>query len=109
MFGNSAPGVPLPDQAACNIRSASSKLPSNLAISFRDRNGTLYAGDPEHRAVGDVRVIYRIIPAEKVEIIGTQHGDGVIVQIGEVGFASVLTQGGHSCASRAFTQRSPHC
>lgn len=79
MFGNSAPGVPLPVKPQ-QYSVASSKLPSNLAISFRDRNGTLYAGDPDHPAVGDVRVIYRIIPAEKVQIIGTQHGDGVIVK-----------------------------
>ena len=51
------------------------ELPSNLAISFRDVNGALYAGDPEHRAVGDVRVSYRIIPAGKVELIGMQRGD----------------------------------
>jgi hypothetical protein len=58
----------------------SAKLPSNLAISFRDWNGVLYAGDPEHRAVGDVRVSYRIIPAEKVDLIGIQRGDRVIIQ-----------------------------
>ena len=56
------------------------KLPSNLAITFRDVNGALYAGDPEHRAVGDVRVSYRIIPAGKIDIVGIQHGDRVIVQ-----------------------------
>ena len=58
----------------------SAKLPSNLAITFRDVNGALYAGDPEHRTVGDVRVSYRIIPAGKVEIVGIQRGDRVIVQ-----------------------------
>jgi hypothetical protein len=57
-----------------------SQLPSNLAISFRDANGVLYAGDPEHRAVGDVRVSYRIIPAESVEITGVQRGDRLIVR-----------------------------
>jgi hypothetical protein len=57
-----------------------SKLPSNLAISFRDSNGVLYAGDPEHRAIGDVRVSYRIIPAGKVDLVGTQRGDRLIIQ-----------------------------
>jgi hypothetical protein len=57
-----------------------SKLPSNLAISFRDSNGVLYAGDPEHRAIGDVRVSYRIIPAGKVDLIGIQRGDRLIIQ-----------------------------
>lgn len=56
------------------------QLPSNLAISFREVKGILYAGDPEHPAVGDLRVIYRVIPAQKVEILGTQRGDAVIVQ-----------------------------
>ncbi len=59
---------------------SSAQLPSNVAISFRDSNGALYAGDPEHRAVGDLRVSYRIIPAGKVELIGTQRGDRLIVQ-----------------------------
>lgn len=57
----------------------SSELPSNLAASFREHDGMLYAGDPDHRAVGDVRVIYRVIPAGKVEISGFQRGDTIVV------------------------------
>jgi hypothetical protein len=56
------------------------ELPSNLAISFREVNGALYAGDPEHRAVGDLRISYRIIPAGNVELTGLQHGERLIVQ-----------------------------
>ncbi len=56
------------------------QLPSNLAVSFREVNGVLYAGDPEHRAVGDVRVSYRIIPSGSVELTGTQRGDRIVVQ-----------------------------
>jgi hypothetical protein len=56
------------------------ELPSNLAVSFREVNGVLYAGDPEHRAVGDVRVSYRIIPAGKVELTGVQRGERIVVQ-----------------------------
>jgi hypothetical protein len=56
------------------------ELPSNLAISFREVNGALYAGDPDHRAVGDLRISYRIIPAGNVELTGTQHGERLIVQ-----------------------------
>lgn len=56
------------------------ELPSNLAISFREVNGALYAGDPEHRAVGDLRISYRVIPAGNVELVGTQRGDRLIVQ-----------------------------
>lgn len=58
----------------------SSELPSNLGMTFRDANGVLYAGDPAHRKVGDVRVSYRIIPAGDVEITGTQRGDRIVVQ-----------------------------
>lgn len=57
-----------------------SQLPSNLAASFHDANGALYGGDPAHRAVGDLRVSYRIIPAGNVAIIGTQRGERLIVQ-----------------------------
>ena len=59
---------------------SSAQLPSNLATTFRDYNGALYAGDPEHRKVGDVRVSYRIIPATKVDLVGIQRGDRLIVQ-----------------------------
>ena len=59
---------------------SSTQLPSNLAISFRDFNGALYAGDPEHRKAGDVRISYRIIPATKVDLTGIQRGDRLIVQ-----------------------------
>jgi hypothetical protein len=55
-------------------------LPSNLAISFREVNGALYAGDPEHRAVGDLRISYRIIPAGSVVLTGLQHGERLVVQ-----------------------------
>ncbi|HKE47497.1 MAG TPA: TMEM43 family protein [Rhodanobacteraceae bacterium] len=64
--------VPLPVTSA--------ELPSNLGMTFRDANGALYAGDPAHRKVGDVRISYRVIPAGNVEITGTQRGDRIIVQ-----------------------------
>lgn len=78
-LGNSRVGTASPIQPV-PYPVTDAKLPSNLAISFRDRKGILYAGDPDHPAVGDVRVIYRIIPAEKVEVTGIQHGDGIIVK-----------------------------
>ena len=62
------------------FRVTSAQLPSNLAPTFRDFNGALYAGDPEHRKVGDVRVSYRIIPVSKVDVIGIQRGDKLVVQ-----------------------------
>ena len=59
---------------------SASELPPNLAASFRDSDGMLYAGDPAHRAIGDIRVIYRVIPAGTVEITGTQRGDRIAPQ-----------------------------
>lgn len=56
------------------------ELPSNLAISFREVDGALYAGDPAHRAVGDLRISYRIVPAGEVELTGVQRGDRLLVQ-----------------------------
>jgi len=72
-------------EAALRIRPtpykvSSAQLPSNLALTFRDFNGALYAGDPAQRKVGDVRVSYRIIPASKVDVVGVQRGDKLIVQ-----------------------------
>ncbi len=55
-------------------------LPSNLAISFREVDGALYAGDPKRRAVGDLRITYRIIPAGSVELTGVQRGGKLLVQ-----------------------------
>jgi hypothetical protein len=55
-------------------------LPSNLAISFREVDGALYAGDPKRRAVGDLRISYRIIPAGSVELTGVQRGEKLLVQ-----------------------------
>ena len=47
-------------------------LPPNLAASFAEREGVLYAGgDPAHPAVGELRVSYRIIPTGSVSLNGT--------------------------------------
>jgi hypothetical protein len=62
------------------MRVSAAQLPSNLAPTFRDVNGALYAGDPEHRKIGDMRVSYRIIPATRVGVVGIQRGDRLIVQ-----------------------------
>jgi hypothetical protein len=58
----------------------SAQLPSNLEVSFRESNGTLYAGDPAKPTVGDVRVVYRIIPTARVEATGIQRGDRIVVR-----------------------------
>ncbi|MEO6687783.1 MAG: TMEM43 family protein, partial [Dokdonella sp.] len=52
------------------------QLPSNLAATFRDHDGVLYAGtDPAHGAVGDLRVSYRVIPAGSIHLTAIQDGD----------------------------------
>jgi hypothetical protein len=73
---------------------SSAQLPSNLATTFRDYNGALYAGDPEHRKVGDVRVSYRIIPAAKVDLVGIQRGERLIVQKSGASAAPTAPSGG---------------
>ncbi len=50
-------------------------LPPNLAATFSDSAGVLYAGgEPAHPHVGTVRVTYRVVPLSKVELTGVQHG-----------------------------------
>ena len=79
VLGNSRNAASLHAQPQPHAVSAS-ELPPNLAASFRDSDGMLYAGDPAHRAIGDIRVIYRVIPAGTVEITGTQRGDRIAPQ-----------------------------
>lgn len=51
------------------------QLPPNLAATFRERDGQLYAGDdPAHPAAGDLRVAYRIVPAGERSLSGVQVG-----------------------------------
>jgi hypothetical protein len=51
------------------------QLPPNLAATFRERDGRLYAGDdPAHPAAGDLRVAYRIVPAGERSLRGVQIG-----------------------------------
>lgn len=50
-------------------------LPPNLAASFHDVDGVLYAGgDPAHPVVGALRVSYRIMPIGAVTLTGVQRG-----------------------------------
>ncbi|MEO5558354.1 MAG: TMEM43 family protein, partial [Dokdonella sp.] len=52
------------------------QLPPNLAATFRDHDGVLYAGaDPDHGAVGDLRVSYRVVAAGPVHLNAIQEGD----------------------------------
>jgi len=51
-------------------------LPPNLAATFSERDGVLYAGgDPAHPAIGEVRISYRVIPNGNVMLNGVVRGD----------------------------------
>jgi hypothetical protein len=52
---------------------AANLLP-NLAATFAEHDGVLYAGgDPAHPAVGEVRVSYRIVPLGAASLTGVQR------------------------------------
>src|SRR5579884_751345 len=56
-------------------------LPPNLAASFREFHGVLYAGDdPEHPAIGALRVSFRIVPAGEAKLTGVQRGERLAAQ-----------------------------
>lgn len=56
-------------------------LPPNLAASFADVGGALYAGgDPAHPKVGEMRISYRIVPAGAVVLSGVQHGSALAAE-----------------------------
>lgn len=58
------------------LPAALARLPPNLAASFRERDGALYSGDPEHPAVGDLRVSYAVLAfADAQRVRGVQDGD----------------------------------
>ena len=51
-------------------------LPPNLAATFADANGALYAGgDASQPRVGEVKVSYRIAPLGEAVLRGVQHGN----------------------------------
>jgi len=52
------------------------QLPPNLAATFRERDGVLYAGaDPGKPAAGDLRVSYRIVASGERQLTGVQHDE----------------------------------
>ena len=54
-------------------------LPPNLAASFSERDGVLYAGgDPAHPAIGEVRIGYRVIADGSVVLDGVVRGDKLV-------------------------------
>lgn len=54
-------------------------LPPNLAASFGERDGVLYAGgDPAHPTVGEVRISYRIIASGAVTLNAVLRGGKLV-------------------------------
>ena len=54
-------------------------LPPNLAASFSERDGVLYAGgDPAHPAIGEVRIGYRVVANGSVVLDGVVRGDKLV-------------------------------
>jgi len=56
-----------------------SRLPPNLAATFRAQEGELVTGDPAHPAQGDLRVGYSIIPAGSRTLVGVQRGGKLVI------------------------------
>ncbi|MGA9335077.1 MAG: TMEM43 family protein [Rudaea sp.] len=51
------------------------QLPPNLAMTFADEGGVLYAGaDPAHPQIGGLRIGYRVLPLHAVTLTGVQRG-----------------------------------
>jgi cell division protein YceG involved in septum cleavage len=54
-------------------------LPPNLAATFSERDGVLYAGgDPAHPALGEVRISYRVIASGSVVLNGVVRGNKLV-------------------------------
>jgi hypothetical protein len=57
------------------------ELPPNLAVSFSEAGGVLYAGgDPAHPKVGEIRVSYRAVPLGNVELSGVRRGHSLAAE-----------------------------
>lgn len=54
---------------------AAAQLPPNLAVTFGDAGGVLYAGaDPAQPQIGALRISYAVSPLRKVTFVGVQRG-----------------------------------
>jgi len=57
-----------------------SRLPPNLAATFRAQEGELVTGDPAHPAQGDLRVSYAIVPSGGARtLVGVQRGGKLVL------------------------------
>jgi hypothetical protein len=74
-----------PELAAAQIAAVdhpvhTDELPPNLAASFSEAGGVLYAGGNSHPRVGEVRISYRIAPLGDVVLTGVQRGNRLTAQ-----------------------------
>ncbi|MBN8727512.1 MAG: hypothetical protein J0H15_07380 [Xanthomonadales bacterium] len=70
------PLLALEGAAAEPLQVRAAQLPPNLAATFREHDGFLYAGaDPARPAAGDLRVAYRVVPAGERSLTGILVGD----------------------------------
>lgn len=73
------PVAALAQGAATPLAVDLSRLPPNLAATFRAQEGELVTGDPAHPAQGDLRVGYSIIPAGARTFVGVQRGGKLVI------------------------------
>lgn len=58
---------------------SAAQLPPNLAVTFGDADGVLYAGaDPAHAQIGALRISYAISPLRSVTLVGIQRGSRLV-------------------------------
>ena len=70
------PGLVAAQVALADHPVRAADLPPNLAATFADADGALYAGgDASHPRVGEVKVSYRIAPLGEAVLRGVQHGN----------------------------------
>lgn len=68
--------LPMAQLPAQDFAARGANLPPNLAASFVESGGVLYAGgDLAHAQVGALRVSYRIVPLGEATLTGVQRGD----------------------------------
>lgn len=75
------PAAALAHAAATPLPVDLSRLPPNLAASFRAQEGELVTGDPAHPAQGDLRVGYATIAAGGARtLVGVQRGGKLVIE-----------------------------
>lgn len=74
------PDVAAAQMAAVDHPVRADELPPNLAASFSEVGGMLYAGGNSHPRVGEVRISYRITPLGDAVLTAVQRGNRLTAQ-----------------------------